>query len=231
MSRAAPDLPDEMRAVHGRFARWRKSHTGRLRIPEPLCAAATETAREYGVFRTAKVLQLEYGKLKRLTTELYPGGRRTARLSGDADVWRARCGARSGIRAASRRRCGRTGDGNGTAGGSLPAQRRRGAGADRIPQPDNRASGTSGGIGRRRPRDPAGKAPCRSAGAALTRYTRVVCRGALHSCNNSLVIRKAASLPRSPTSPGAPTHDGQPASHSHPVSSSAVCRTSRSAIR
>jgi len=81
MGRAAPNIPDEMRAVHGRFARWRKSHTGRLPIPEPLWAAAAETAREYGVFRTAKVLQLEYGKLKRLTTESHPGSRRTARLS------------------------------------------------------------------------------------------------------------------------------------------------------
>jgi hypothetical protein len=37
-------------------------------------------AREHGVFRTAKVLSLEYGKLKRLTTESHPGDRRTVRL-------------------------------------------------------------------------------------------------------------------------------------------------------
>jgi hypothetical protein len=78
MGRAAPDIPDGMRVLHGRFARWRKSHTGRLPIPDPLWAAATEMAREHGVFRTAKVLSLEYGKLKRLTTESHTGGRRTA---------------------------------------------------------------------------------------------------------------------------------------------------------
>ena len=80
MGRAAPDIPDELLALHGRFASWRASHTGRLPIPEPLWAAAVEVAREHGVFRTAKVLSLEYGKLKRLTTESHPDRRRTARL-------------------------------------------------------------------------------------------------------------------------------------------------------
>lgn len=81
MGRAAPDIPDGMRALHGRFARWRKSHTGRLPIPESLWMAAAEVAREHGVFRTAKVLSLEYGKLKRLAKASSPGGRRTAKLS------------------------------------------------------------------------------------------------------------------------------------------------------
>jgi len=80
MGRAAPDIPDGMRGLHGRFARWRRSHTGRLPIPESLWREAAEVASEHGVFRTAKVLSLEYGKLKRLTTESHPGGRRTGRL-------------------------------------------------------------------------------------------------------------------------------------------------------
>ena len=81
MGRAALDIPDGMRVLQGRFARWRKSHIGRLPIPDPLWAAAAEMAREHGVFRTAKVLSLEYGKLKRLTTESHTRRRRTARLS------------------------------------------------------------------------------------------------------------------------------------------------------
>jgi hypothetical protein len=80
MGRAAPDIPDGMRVLHGRFARWRKSHTGRLPIPDPLWAAAAEMAREHGVFRTAKVLSLEYGKLKRLATASHTGPQRTSRL-------------------------------------------------------------------------------------------------------------------------------------------------------
>ncbi len=82
MGRAAPDVPDAMRGIHGRFARWRKSHTGRLPIPESLWSAAAEVAREHGVFRTSKVLSLEYGKLKRLAKESHPGGPRTVRLGG-----------------------------------------------------------------------------------------------------------------------------------------------------
>lgn len=81
MGIAAPDIPDGMRGIHGHFARWRKSHTGRLPIPESLWRAAAEVAREHGVFRTAKVLSLEYGKLKRLTMESHPGRRRTVKLS------------------------------------------------------------------------------------------------------------------------------------------------------
>ena len=38
-------------------------------------------AREHGVFRTAKVLRLEYGKLKRLTKESHTDRQRTGRLS------------------------------------------------------------------------------------------------------------------------------------------------------
>jgi hypothetical protein len=79
MGRAAPDVPDGMRGIDGRFARWRKSHTGRLPIPESLWSAAAEVAREYGVFRTSKVLRLEYGKLKRLAKEAHRGGPRTVR--------------------------------------------------------------------------------------------------------------------------------------------------------
>jgi hypothetical protein len=81
MGIAAPDIPDGMRGIHGQFARWRKSHTGRLPIPQSLWRAAAEVAREHGVFRTAKVLSLEYGKLKRLTMEWHPGRRRTVKLS------------------------------------------------------------------------------------------------------------------------------------------------------
>lgn len=81
MGRAAPDVPSSMRGIYGRFARWRRSHSERLPIPEALWAAAAEVARKHGVFRTSQVLSLEYGKLKRLATESHPTGRRTGRLS------------------------------------------------------------------------------------------------------------------------------------------------------
>ena len=68
------DLPRDIQKLHRRFARWRRSHTGRLPIPEPLWAAAAELARERGIAATAKVLRLEYGKLKEKTLALGQGG-------------------------------------------------------------------------------------------------------------------------------------------------------------
>ncbi len=58
------DIPRDMRKTYRRFGQWRSSHTGRLPIPEPLWAAAAELARQHGIAATAKVLSLEYGKLK-----------------------------------------------------------------------------------------------------------------------------------------------------------------------
>ena len=67
MATKAPlEIPAAVQRIYRRFERWRSSHRGRLPIPEALWASAAEAAREHGVFRTAKVLRLEYGKLKRL---------------------------------------------------------------------------------------------------------------------------------------------------------------------
>ena len=61
------DIPIEMEKVYRRFEHWRGSHHGGRRlIPEKLWIAAAETARRHGVFRTAKVLALDYTKLKRM---------------------------------------------------------------------------------------------------------------------------------------------------------------------
>jgi len=68
--RRQPDIPLGMEKVHHRFERWRGSHRGRLPIPETLWTAAAEAAREHGVFRTAKVLRLEYAKLKQMTRSM-----------------------------------------------------------------------------------------------------------------------------------------------------------------
>ena len=65
-SRAQGEVPTGMQRICRRFERWRSSHRGRLPIPEGLWASAAAVAREHGVFQTAKVLRLEYGKLKRM---------------------------------------------------------------------------------------------------------------------------------------------------------------------
>jgi hypothetical protein len=66
MASTAPTIPTGMRRIYRRFERWRKSHPGRLPIPQTLWDAAVEVAREQGVGRTAQILRLEYGKLKRM---------------------------------------------------------------------------------------------------------------------------------------------------------------------
>jgi hypothetical protein len=72
MASELSDIPHNMRRLYRRFERWRSAHTGRLPIPERLWAAATELAREHGVFPTAKALHLEYGKLKQLADAPVP---------------------------------------------------------------------------------------------------------------------------------------------------------------
>ena len=66
------EIPVGMERIYRRFERWRKSHRGRLPIPAPLWAPAAEVAREHGVFHTAKVLRLEYGKWKRMVESAVP---------------------------------------------------------------------------------------------------------------------------------------------------------------
>ena len=78
MATATLTIPAGMRRVCRRFERWRSAHTGRLPIPEDLWASAAEVAKAHGVFRTAKILRLEYGKLKRLAQSIAPGPRTTA---------------------------------------------------------------------------------------------------------------------------------------------------------
>lgn len=65
-TKAQFEVPAGMQRVCRQFELWRRSHQGRLAIPEKLWASAAAVAREQGVFRTAKVLRLEYGKLKRM---------------------------------------------------------------------------------------------------------------------------------------------------------------------
>jgi hypothetical protein len=72
MAKESLEIPNIMRKVQRRFEQWRSAHTGRWPIPQRLWMAATELAREHGIFHTAKVLHLEYGKLKRLVESAGP---------------------------------------------------------------------------------------------------------------------------------------------------------------
>jgi hypothetical protein len=72
------DFPTDVQKTYRRFERWRSSHTGRLPIPEPLWAVAAELARHHGVFRIAKALHLEYGKLKERVGVMVPATKNPA---------------------------------------------------------------------------------------------------------------------------------------------------------
>jgi hypothetical protein len=62
------EVPEAMQEVAQQFEQWRSSHSGRRPIPEALWKRAADLARQYGVFRTSKVLRLDYSKLKRQMT-------------------------------------------------------------------------------------------------------------------------------------------------------------------
>ena len=63
--RAGFEVPAGLQELARQFEEWRSSHSGRRPIPEALWIRAADLAREHGVFRTAKVLRLDFSKLKR----------------------------------------------------------------------------------------------------------------------------------------------------------------------
>ena len=81
MASELSNIPHNMRRLYRRFERWRSAHTGRLPIPERLWTAATELAREHGVFPTAKALRLEYGMLKQRVEAVVPAAKARAAVS------------------------------------------------------------------------------------------------------------------------------------------------------
>lgn len=75
------EVPTGMRRVCRLFERWRSGRKARLPIPDALWRAATEAATQYGVFQAAKVLRLDYTKLKRMTqTGVVPAQRTPPRF-------------------------------------------------------------------------------------------------------------------------------------------------------
>jgi hypothetical protein len=58
------EAPAGLQELAKQFEEWRSSHAGRKPIPESLWMGAAEAARQHGVFRTAKILRLDYTKLK-----------------------------------------------------------------------------------------------------------------------------------------------------------------------
>ena len=64
-----PQPQDRLQSVSDAFAEWRRSREKRGPIPESLWRAAVALSSSYSTYRIAKVLRLDYAKLKRLVTE------------------------------------------------------------------------------------------------------------------------------------------------------------------
>ena len=61
----AAEISGDLEQLRRRFEEFRATRFGRSRFPEPLWTAAAEVAKRYGVNRTARVLRLEYGGLRK----------------------------------------------------------------------------------------------------------------------------------------------------------------------
>ena len=64
-TRKTRDLPARLERVCRRFERWRRTRTGRSRIPDTLWSSAVKAAQQYGLHRTAQTLRLDYYALKK----------------------------------------------------------------------------------------------------------------------------------------------------------------------
>jgi hypothetical protein len=56
---------EELEQIQRRFERWRETRVRRSSIPEELWASAVRVAREHGLNRTVRALQLNYYDLKK----------------------------------------------------------------------------------------------------------------------------------------------------------------------
>ncbi|MBI4937293.1 MAG: hypothetical protein HY846_03595 [Nitrosomonadales bacterium] len=65
MSHNKTAIPDDLLQFSQQVEEWRSSHPPRSRLPETLWATATEMAQRHGLHRAAKVLRLDYMRLKK----------------------------------------------------------------------------------------------------------------------------------------------------------------------
>ena len=64
MTQQQNSLPEPIAQLEQQLAQWRSTNQPRTRLPETFWNAAVELARQYGVYRTAHSLRLDYVGLK-----------------------------------------------------------------------------------------------------------------------------------------------------------------------
>jgi hypothetical protein len=64
MTRQQNVIPEPIAQLQQQLNQWRSTNRPRTRLPEPFWNAAVELARQYGIYRTAHPLRLDYADLK-----------------------------------------------------------------------------------------------------------------------------------------------------------------------
>jgi hypothetical protein len=62
--RRAAKIPEAILHLQQELDQWRGAQKGRVKLPESFWQAAVDLAKQYGVFRTAQPLRLDYTRLK-----------------------------------------------------------------------------------------------------------------------------------------------------------------------
>ena len=62
--RRSDEVPEAIVQLQVRLDQWRSAQKGRTKLPESFWLAAIDLAKQYGVFRTAHTLRLDYTRLK-----------------------------------------------------------------------------------------------------------------------------------------------------------------------
>jgi D-alanyl-D-alanine carboxypeptidase len=62
--RRSAKIPEAILHLQQQLEQWRGAQKGRAKLPESFWQAAVDLAKQYGVFRTAQPLRLDYTRLK-----------------------------------------------------------------------------------------------------------------------------------------------------------------------
>jgi hypothetical protein len=63
--RRSQKIPEPIAQLQQELEQFRSANTSRMRLPEPFWQSAVNLARQYGIWRTAKPLRLDYMGLKK----------------------------------------------------------------------------------------------------------------------------------------------------------------------
>lgn len=65
-------IPEAILQLQQQLDQWRSAQKGRAKLPESFWQAAVDLAKQYGVFRTAQPLRLDYTRLKQRLSGAVP---------------------------------------------------------------------------------------------------------------------------------------------------------------